>query len=213
MFRNLWNWFVGLTKTEKVFIGAAFALALFIVFAPGAKSNDGYVDETPYGFTLGERSDARSMRAFIGHAMEWIAENSEHPLPDSPPSISFYGRLTVCELIMAKDLSTCMGDGVRIWGFYNHRENFMGLDHQFTMNELKHAAILVHELVHYAQDEDPDFVMHFDGDHPCRTESPAYRLMVQWVGEVTGTPGFNATVQLGFNPLWLMQMTSCDSTF
>jgi hypothetical protein len=80
----------------------------------------------------------------------WIAAHSAWEVPEDRPQISYEPAEFIRQVTGTLDSNTLPAVAA-----YDHRTNIILLNEHFTPTDVRQEAILMHELVHWLQDEYP----------------------------------------------------------
>lgn len=122
------------------------------------------------------------MQETIAVLLSWAVQLSSYPAPDVPPQVEYRPQSFFIEHV-------CRSERCRTLGWYNHAgtvyldERLRGRDDKFT------RSLLVHEFVHYLQDQSGKFSDADCNDH-ARREREAYAIQREYVARSYGEVAF-----------------------
>lgn len=132
-------------------------------------------------------------------------------LPDKLPKVDY---MTSCELYSYHRGDECpdnLDDVLRPEAVYDHDTDTIILVDTFDSTAILDQSILLHELVHYMQDQDGKALLKtLQGSCVAEAwEKDAYRIQFTWLEK----HGLNPFVETGLNPISLKFLTSCGSHY
>lgn len=123
-----------------------------------------------------------NMDETIAVLLGWAVQLSSYSMPEQPPRVEYRPERFFIEEV-------CHSERCRILGWYDHDgtvyldERLHGRDDQFT------RSLLVHEFVHYLQDQSGKFSSGDCSEH-VRREREAYAIQREYVARAYGNVAF-----------------------
>ena len=110
------------------------------------------------------------MEAFTQPLMAWLMRNhSELPLRITLPKVRFITHAEILRMTQGTELSRAMGTCY---------QGTVYLDERLNVTNVEHRSVLLHELVHYAQN---NCAIPRDMAERVKFEDQAYALQVEWL--------------------------------
>jgi hypothetical protein len=140
--------------------------------------------------------------------MAWAANSMGLPVPDHLPTIEFQDQCAI-ERSFFRDPAHECGGKLKVMAIYVSGEDRVILSDDWNPDSLKDQSILLHELVHFVQDEAgvQDHVQSYGLCVGQEIEAPAYAAQFAWLRSKSANPW---TV-LALDPLTLAMITRCQN--
>ena len=123
------------------------------------------------------------MYAFISTALIWVTAQFGHAGPLPPPTVQWATEAQMIQVAGATDPDSrqwIRDHGLRLGGLYIPDADKIYLRQGLDMDDPRHRSVLVHEIVHYVQDQ-----LGVAGT-PQQLEAQAYALQERWLQEQGG---------------------------
>ena len=120
------------------------------------------------------------MYAFISTALIWVTAQFGHTGPLPNPTVQLASEAQMIQVAAATDPESrqwLRDHGLRLGGLYIPDADKIYLLEGLDMDDPRHRSVLVHELVHYVQDQ-----LGVTGT-PQQLEAQAYALQERWLQE------------------------------
>ena len=146
------------------------------------------------------------MQTLMTALMTWIAAHSGLPIPDGFPSIVYADQASMEALSRQEPEEGALHQSApRLVAMYRSDLDMMVLPLDWSVDSVRDVSVLLHELVHFMQDQAIE-----TGDlnkYPCygAAESPAYAAQFDWLRGA----GLDPYEVLETNGLTVMAVTSC----
>lgn len=116
--------------------------------------------------------------------MLFVAAHSDLPVPPEPPEIEYVSQVSLDSL--APSVAASLPFGVSLAGTY--RDGIVYVRDDFDVQSGLAQSVLLHEVVHYMQDEE-GLLARSATDCPMRDiEAPAYKAQAAWLRLINISP-------------------------
>lgn len=137
------------------------------------------------------------MKSVIAAMLLWIGANTNYNVNLSHPDIQFLPQQQL-EMIYSHGRGM---NGSELHAFYDTKEDVIYLPDTFNIHSAWHKGVLLHELLHYVQDQN-------DAKFPCnaKMEAEAWPLQKQYLLEMHG-------VTWDYDVMWFKMISECSKPY
>lgn len=123
-----------------------------------------------------ERLEHHGLGDLIAELLVATQSISGYPMPAEPPAVEFLAPETLQERVCGKPCA--------VLGWYEHGSSVFLDESLYPLTDVRSQAILVHELVHYLQEDNGAFGVPPTCERWVAREREAYNVQYRWLKEM-----------------------------